>query len=375
MVLWWINVGLAMAVTALLPFFFFSNPTFGSSLEGLTAIWLVPIFPCVVASGVGGIIATQVSQGVGAACSVPGTLPHAPQPHTHPHTCRPPQELQRASSTWATSCGAWVCPSASPSSPSTTSACCPTAYRHGSSLCPASCRWMSARAGVVPLPGWHRCGRKGSLPSAPLNPVPTLHRSPHGRRCHGGNHSGAAMVRSFPPPSTKELMGAWRTGDMSAQSEQWRELLNEVTWRWPATGHLHLRRCSATVPAAAAAMLQGAQLPGPQRLPGCPPGPLLAAGVRVFSGGWGHCIRQHCGGGAVGCGPWWLLVAIASAIRTAHDLPFNIGEQRGGRTKVVVAVVPLAAARPAWHQACIMPPAPRVLTRSPPPDLSLARFE
>lgn len=198
MVLWWINVGLAMAVTALLPFFFFSNPTFGSSLEGLTAIWLVPIFPCVVASGVGGIIATQVSQGVGAACSVPGTLPHAPQPHTHPHTCRPPQELQRASSTWATSCGAWVCPSASPSSPSTTSACCPTAYRHGSSLCPASCRWVSARAGVVPLPGWHRCGRKGSLPSAPLNPVPTLHHSPHGRRCHGGNHSGGGHGALLP---------------------------------------------------------------------------------------------------------------------------------------------------------------------------------
>ncbi|EFN55440.1 hypothetical protein CHLNCDRAFT_35385 [Chlorella variabilis] len=60
-VLWWIQAALALACTLLLPFFMFTLHRF--ELEKMSALWLLPILPCVVASGSGGIIARNASVG------------------------------------------------------------------------------------------------------------------------------------------------------------------------------------------------------------------------------------------------------------------------------------------------------------------------
>jgi tellurite resistance protein TehA-like permease len=60
--LWWIDAALALACTLVLPFFMFIKRAIKRP-ERITALLILPVLPCVVASGTGGILANRADLG------------------------------------------------------------------------------------------------------------------------------------------------------------------------------------------------------------------------------------------------------------------------------------------------------------------------
>ncbi|KAL4425248.1 hypothetical protein ABPG75_009264 [Micractinium tetrahymenae] len=59
--LWWVQAGLALACTLILPFYMFARHSY--ELKVITAVSLMPLLPCVVAAGSGGIVARSAPLG------------------------------------------------------------------------------------------------------------------------------------------------------------------------------------------------------------------------------------------------------------------------------------------------------------------------
>jgi hypothetical protein len=96
-VLWWIDVAMALTCGVLIPYFMFTRHE--HSLDGMTAVWLLPVVAAEVAAASGGLLAPHLVD------------PHAQLVTLRPPTCSGPIRCRSPAASWRCSSCAWRCTS------------------------------------------------------------------------------------------------------------------------------------------------------------------------------------------------------------------------------------------------------------------------